>query len=227
MPPPADLWDIRNQERLSPNKLASVGLACGMSVALFGADPPQRASTVIHSEVRSGKLVASAVVAPKSVLEVIVGPARSAPVAPPAKSNAASGIDQAVQQIAAEHALSADLVHSMIKVESNYNARAVSPKGARGLMQLVPSTARRFGVSDAFNPRENIDGGVKYLRYLLDLYGGNYPLALAAYNAGEGAVARFGGVPPFHETRNYLIQLWKQLEKSRKTVSPQKEGEPK
>jgi len=112
-----------------------------------------------------------------------VGPARSAPVAPPAKSNAASGIDQAVQQIAAEHALSADLVHSMIKVESNYNARAVSPKGARGLMQLVPSTARRFGVSDAFNPRENIDGGVKYLRYLLDLYGGNYPLALAAYFA--------------------------------------------
>jgi soluble lytic murein transglycosylase-like protein len=227
MPPPADLWDIRTQERLSPNKLASVGLACGMSVALFGADPPQRASTVIHSEVRSGKLVAPVVVASKSIPEIVVGPARSALAAPTAKSNAASGIDQAVQQIAAEHALSADLVHSMIKVESNYNARAVSPKGARGLMQLVPSTARRFGVSDAFNPRENIDGGVKYLRYLLDLYGGNYPLALAAYNAGEGAVARFGGVPPFHETQNYLIQLWKQLEKSRKTVSPQKEGEPK
>jgi soluble lytic murein transglycosylase-like protein len=156
-----------------------------------------------------------------------VGPAKPASAVPPTNSNAASGIDQAVQQIAAEHALSADLIHSMIKVESNYNVRAVSPKGARGLMQLVPSTARRFGVSDAFNPRENIDGGVKYLRYLLDLYGGNYPLALAAYNAGEGAVARYRGVPPFHETQNYLILLWKQLEKSRKTVSPQREGEPK
>lgn len=227
MPRLANLWDSRTQERLFPNKLASVGLAFGMSVALFAADPPQRTSTVIRPELRSGTLVASVVIASKSIPEIIVGPARSAPLAPPAKSNAASGIDQAVQQIAAEHALSADLVHSMIKVESNYNARAVSPKGARGLMQLVPSTARRFGVSDAFNPRENIDGGVKYLRYLLDLYGGNYPLALAAYNAGEGAVARYRGVPPFHETQNYLIQLWKQLEKSRKTIGPQKEGEPK
>jgi soluble lytic murein transglycosylase-like protein len=204
-----------------------VGLAFGMSVALFAADTPQRTSTVIHPELRSGKLVASVVVASKSVPEIVVGPGKPALSAPTAKSNAASGIDQAVQQIAAEHALSADLIHSMIKVESNYNVRAVSPKGARGLMQLVPSTARRFGVSDAFNPRENIDGGVKYLRYLLDLYGGNYPLALAAYNAGEGAVARYRGVPPFHETQNYLILLWKQLEKSRKTVSPQREGEPK
>jgi soluble lytic murein transglycosylase-like protein len=204
-----------------------VGLAFGMSVALFAADAPQRTSTVIHPELRSGKVVGSVVVASKSVPEIIVGPAKPASAVPPTKSNAASGIDQAVQQIAAEHALSADLIHSMIKVESNYNVRAVSPKGARGLMQLVPSTARRFGVSDAFNPRENIDGGVKYLRYLLDLYGGNYPLALAAYNAGEGAVARYRGVPPFHETQNYLILLWKQLEKSRKTVSPQREGEPK
>jgi soluble lytic murein transglycosylase-like protein len=198
-----------------------------MSVALFAADPPLRTSTVIQPELRSGKLVAPIVVGSKSVPEIIVGPRRSATPPPVVTPNEASGIDQAVQQIAAEHALSADLVHSMIKVESNYNAHAVSPKGARGLMQLVPSTARRFGVSDAFNPRENIDGGVKYLRYLLDLYGGNYPLALAAYNAGEGAVARYGGVPPFHETQNYLIQLWKQLEKSRKTVNPQKEGEPK
>jgi soluble lytic murein transglycosylase-like protein len=218
---------IKIQERLLRNLLPSVSLAFGMSVALFAADAPQRTSTVIHPELRSGRLVAPVVVVPKSVPDVIVGTTKPAALAPAVKSNAASGIDQAVQQIAAEHALSPDLVHSMIKVESNYNARAVSPKGARGLMQLVPSTARRFGVSDAFNARENIDGGVKYLRYLLDLYGGNYPLALAAYNAGEGAVARYRGVPPFRETQNYLILLWKQLEKSRKAVSPQKEGEPK
>jgi len=196
-------------------------------VALFAADPPQRTSRVIRPELRTGRLVAPVVVSPRSVQEIIVGPAGPALPAPAAKSNAASGIDQAVQQIAAQHALSADLVNSMIKVESNYNPRAVSPKGALGLMQLVPSTARRFGVSDAFNARDNIGGGVRYLRYLLDLYGGNYPLALAAYNAGEGAVARYGGIPPFRETQNYVIQVWRQLDKNRKAVSPPKEGKPK
>jgi soluble lytic murein transglycosylase-like protein len=89
-------------------------------------------------------------------------------------------------------------------VESNYNPTAVSPKGAQGLMQLIPATARRFGVSDVFDPADNIQGGAKYLRYLLDLYGGDYPLALAAYNAGEGAVAKYGTVPPYPETQNYL-----------------------
>lgn len=194
---------------------------------LLAADAPQRTSTVIRPELHTGKLVAPVVVAPKNVPEMIVGRSAPATVAAAAKPNTASGIDQAVEQIAAELALSPDLVHSMIKVESNYNPHAISPKGASGLMQLVPSTARRFGVSDAFNARENIDGGVRYLKYLLDLYGGNYPLALAAYNAGEGSVARYGGIPPFRETQNYLIQLWKQLERSRKTVMPQKEGKPK
>ena len=88
-------------------------------------------------------------------------------------------------------------------------------------MQLVPGTARRFGVSNVFNPVENIQGGAKYLRYLLDLYGENYPLALAAYNAGEGAVARYGGIPPYAETQNYVIQVRKQLE-ARKRVPPAK-----
>ena len=194
-------------------------------MALFASDPPQRTSTVIRAELRTGKLVAPVVVSAKNVPEIIV--TRSASAVPAERSNAPSVIDQAVEQIAAENALPADLVHSMIKVESNYNPYAVSSKGARGLMQLVPSTVRRFGVSDAFNARDNINGGVRYLRYLLDLYDGNYPLALAAYNAGEGAVARYGGIPPFHETQNYLIQLWTQLERSRKTVTPRKEGQPK
>lgn len=196
-------------------------------MALFGADPPLRTSTVVQPVLRTGKLVAPVVVSPQNVPEHIVVPGAPAQAPPAEKFNAASGIDQVVDQIAAQHALPADLVHSMIKVESNYNPYAVSPKGARGLMQLVPSTARRFGVSNAFNARDNIDGGARYLRYLLDLYGGNFPLALAAYNAGEGSVARYGGVPPFHETQNYLIQLWRQLERSRKAVGPQKEGKPK
>ena len=87
-------------------------------------------------------------------------------------------------------------------------------------MQLIPATARRFGVADVFNPVQNIEGGARYLRYLLDLYGNNFPLALAAYNAGEGAVAKFGGVPPFQETRNYLTLVRKQLEIRNKTQKP-------
>jgi soluble lytic murein transglycosylase-like protein len=134
---------------------------------------------------------------------------------------AARGIDEAVARIAAEHSLPPLLIHSVIKVESNYNPYAVSSKGAQGLMQLIPETARRFGVNNAFNPIENIQGGAKYLRYLLDLYEGNYPLALAAYNAGEGAVARYRGVPPFAETRNYVILVRKQLEQANKAAAAQ------
>jgi soluble lytic murein transglycosylase-like protein len=154
--------------------------------------------------------VAEAVIPPRVVG---AGSPVAEPVAPP------SGIDEAVRQIAAEHALPPQLIHSVIKVESNYNAHAISSKGALGLMQLIPATARRFGVSDAFNPVENIQGGARYLRYLLDLYDGDYPLTLAAYNAGEAAVARYGGVPPFAETQNYVILVRRQLEQARKAAA--------
>ena len=154
--------------------------------------------------------VAAAVVPPRVVAAASVDPE---PAAPP------TGLDEAVLRIAAEHSLSPQLIHSVIKVESNYNAHAISNKGALGLMQLIPATARRFGVSDAFNPVENIQGGARYLRYLLDLYSGNYPLALAAYNAGEGAVARYGGVPPFAETQNYLILVRRQLEMAKEAAA--------
>ena len=85
-------------------------------------------------------------------------------------------------------------------------------------MQLIPATARRFGVDDAFNPIQNIQGGARYLRYLLDLYKGDYPLALAAYNAGEGAVARYGGVPPYAEAQNYVGLVRHQLELAKKAA---------
>ena len=131
-------------------------------------------------------------------------------------------IDDAVAQIAAQHSLNADLLHAVIKVESNYNPIAVSNKGALGMMQLIPSTARRFGVSNVFNPVENIQGGARYLRYLLDLYHWDYPLALAAYNAGEGAVAKYGGVPPYRETQNYLTLVGKQFstQKAKRAAQP-------
>jgi soluble lytic murein transglycosylase-like protein len=112
------------------------------------------------------------------------------------------------------------LVHSVIQTESNYNPLAVSNKGAEGLMQLIPSTARRFGVKDSFDSTENVEGGVKYLKYLLDLYHGDYTRAVAAYNAGEGAVSRYGGVPPYKETRNYVATVAKKLESERRAFVP-------
>jgi soluble lytic murein transglycosylase-like protein len=99
------------------------------------------------------------------------------------------------------------LVRSVVKVESNFNPNAVSRKGAMGLMQLMPSTARSLNVSNPFDPQQNVDAGVRHLRRLLDSYGGNVSLSLAAYNAGSGAVARSAGVPHFRETQNYVRRI--------------------
>ena len=109
-----------------------------------------------------------------------------------------------VQQTALAHGLDPALIDLVIRMESGYNPRAVSPKGARGVMQLLPATARAYGVGDVFNPRENIRGGIRYLRDLLGRFDADVRLALAAYNAGPEAVERYGGVPPYAETRNYV-----------------------
>jgi soluble lytic murein transglycosylase-like protein len=149
----------------------------------------------------------------------------SAAIPDPPELVPASDINEAVERIAAQYALRPELIHSVIKVESNYNPMAVSSAGALGLMQLIPSTARRFGVADVFNPLQNIQGGARYLRHLLDLYKGNYRLALAAYNAGEGAVAKYGGVPPYRETQNYLVSVARRLEESRREAFRQQQKE--
>jgi soluble lytic murein transglycosylase-like protein len=116
-------------------------------------------------------------------------------------------ISHLVEQTASRLQVDPQLVHAIIKVESEYDPKAVSRKGAMGLMQLIPETAQRFGVENPFNPKENIQGGVSYLKHLLDLFGGNLSLSLAAYNAGEGAVQRFGGIPSFAETRDYVQKV--------------------
>lgn len=115
-----------------------------------------------------------------------------------------------IDSVSAAHDVSPQLVRAVIKVESNYREKARSPKGAMGLMQLMPETARRFAVADPYNPRQNIEGGIKYLRTLLDRFP-SVGLALAAYNAGEAAVERFRGVPPYTETQNYVSQILRLL----------------
>lgn len=116
-------------------------------------------------------------------------------------------IDTAIDQAAARHHVNPSLVRSVVKVESNFNPNAVSRKGAMGLMQLMPSTARSLNVSNPFDPAQNVDAGVRHLRKLLDSYNGNVRLSLAAYNAGSAAVARSAGVPHFRETQNYVRRI--------------------
>ena len=114
---------------------------------------------------------------------------------------------QLVQTISWEHGVDPRLVDALVRVESAYDPNAVSRRGAMGLMQLMPETAKRLGVDDPFDPEKNIRGGVREFSRLLDQYSGNLQFALAAYNAGEGAVARYRGVPPYPETRNYVSRI--------------------
>ena len=140
---------------------------------------------------------------------IIYLPAESSFTGPgrPAMSIDRDGAEKLVREAAERHHMDPALVRAVIETESGWNATAKSRKGALGLMQLIPTTAVRFGVNDAFSPQQNVDAGVRYLKTLLERYNGNLDLALAAYNAGEGAVDRAHGVPAFRETREYVQKV--------------------
>jgi soluble lytic murein transglycosylase-like protein len=171
--------------------LAASPLIVAETAAPPAAVAPARHVFVVRVDSRTGKLVR----------RELAPPAR-----PTAAKTAPPAISAMVDQSARAHDVDPLLIHSVIQVESNYDAQAVSPKGAEGLMQLTPPTARMLGVSNTFDPRENIEAGVRYLKYLQDLYRDDR-LALAAYNAGPGAVDRFKAVPPYPETQKYVDKV--------------------
>jgi soluble lytic murein transglycosylase-like protein len=154
---------------------------------------------------RSGQVVQTIVIAPKAMPVSSIQRNAGVPVRTPSNE-----VRDLVQAAARNYAVSPALVDSVIQVESNYDPFAVSPKGAQGLMQLMPSTAKRFGVQDSFDAKQNIEGGVRYLKFLQETFKDDR-LAIAAYNAGEGAVARYGNVPPYPETVDYVAKVGKKV----------------
>jgi soluble lytic murein transglycosylase-like protein len=129
------------------------------------------------------------------------------PAAAGARQDLRQQYDPIVQTYARRYKVPADLIHSIIRAESNYDSRAVSPKGAVGLMQLMPETAAQYGVANSFDPDDNIRGGVKYLKDLIRLFSGNTAKVLAAYNAGQEALKKFNGIPPYAETIEYIRRV--------------------
>src|SRR5258708_23315305 len=178
--------------------------------------------SVVHADARTGRLVRSIVVASKPVPSKVIS---NQPMDIEELAPAAAAPDSAVRTLVEETAKNFDvspaLVDEVIQVERNYNPNALSPKGAQGLMQLMHATARRFGVKNSFDAKQNIEGGVRCLKFLQQTFKDDR-LAIAAYNAGEGAVAKYGNVPPFPETMNYVAAVGKRYGKAKKAAEAKK-----
>ena len=182
--------------------LAASPYGFGMSPNDPGSDSSEHKTLVVRADPRTGRLVRNVVVR------------SGVPYKQPGRADFAGIVDKAAR----DHDVDPLLVESMIKVESNYNPNAISPKGAEGLLQLMPATARMLGVSNSFDPQQNIEAGVKYLSYLKSVYKDDR-LALAAYNAGPGAVQKYKWIPPYRETQNYVDQVGKRYGDARRAAA--------
>ncbi len=181
----------------------------GFAVALLGLSVPASAQIYTFKDT-SGRMVLSNIhpASTSKLPSYTVPKAQGIRTTRPAVAERARAYDTLIIEHSRTHGVRADLIRAVMQVESGFNPLARSPKGAMGLMQLMPATAKQYGVKNAFNPVENVRGGVAYLRELLDRYGNNEELALAAYNAGPGAVDKHGqNVPPYRETQSYVAQI--------------------
>lgn len=187
--------------RYSPLVLASVaGLVATISPAQSRADiyqsvGPDGVVSFTNNKTPGAKLYQKTAAKPQVFLPADTSPERY------------TRYDAFIREAAALYQIPEALVRAVIRVESDFDPRAVSPANARGLMQMIPATAERMLVTDVFDPRQNIFGGVRYLRVLANTFNGDLALTVAAYNAGEGAVIRHGGIPPYPETQDYVVRV--------------------
>lgn len=180
---------------------------------------PMRVRSVVRADAKTGRLIRAIVVTPRVVMPRAVSDSQETPVELP--------VAELVETMAKKYDVDPLLVHSVIQAESAYNPYAVSHKGAQGLMQLMPGTAHRFGVKNTFDSRENIEGGVRYLKYLDSLFPNDIRLTLAAYNAGEGAVWKYrNNIPPYRETEQYVYKVGTRYGKALRDAEKKKARQP-
>lgn len=186
--------------------LLLMALAAAAQAQVWASRPSAEGQAVVLSSFASGET-------PVLLIEAPAPPPPAAEPAAAAPPVATAGLGALIEDAGRRAGVSPALLHAVIATESAFDARAVSPKGALGLMQLLPQTAARFGVQQPFDPRENVQGGAQYLRWLADRFGGRLELVLAAYNAGEGSVVRSGyRVPDIAETRAYVRNVLRRVQ---------------
>src|SRR5438874_12875531 len=190
----------RTSQRAVSSAVPSSTFRSQQNRLVFWSTTEHQWKTVPHANVRAARSAAAEV-------DQFLDKPQSEQNSPLRRGFTQKEIDDAINKAADRHAVDPNLVRAVIKVESNFNSNAVSRKGAMGLMQLMPQTARSLNVKNPFDPQQNVDAGVRHLKYLLENYGGDVNLTLAAYNAGQGAVARSAGIPRFAETQNYVRRI--------------------
>lgn len=178
---------------------------------------PAFAEADIHRSVDENGVISFSSTPRKGSKKVASTPRSGPPVHMPSDSSPdrVRRYDDHIRSAATLYQIPEELIRAVMQVESNFDPRAISPAGAQGLMQLMPFTAERMMVTDIMDPRQNIMGGTRYLRILANMFNGDIHLTVAAYNAGEGAVVRYGGVPPYEETQNYVVKVLENYQRYR------------